>query len=213
MVPLRSSFRLRNYSRLVSSAFALRVPPPTAPREAPTPVVLLSATQWDSDSSKGMNGLASFLIEKGFTCIETDLAIPKSSMTDSKIMMRDYESELMSIIRLSTIPFPPVIVARGSSCLIAQTYISSNPASGLVLISPLVSNDELFGTMLPTQLKEFNYEPKFPIAVLATLPEVKLLLDSNRICQDDSVNVISVDNLDEKQICFEVDNWLGELGL
>jgi len=179
-----------------------------------------------------MNGLASFLIEKGFTCIETDLAIPKSSMADSKVMMSDYESgwcfsclpyldysdgniylELISIIRLSTIPFPPVIIARGSTCLIAQTYISSNPASALVLISPPISNDELLGTMLPTQLKEFNYEPNFSIAVLATPPEVKLLLDSNRICQDDSVDVISVDNLSEKQICFEVDNWLSELGL
>ena len=33
-----------------------------------------------------MNELASFLMERGSTCIETDLAIPQSSMTDSKVI-------------------------------------------------------------------------------------------------------------------------------
>jgi hypothetical protein len=80
------------------------------------------------------------------------------------------------------------------------------------LISPPVSNDELFGTLLPTQLEEFNYEPKFPIAVLATPPEAKFLLDSNRICLDDNVDVIPVETLSETRICSEVENWLDEVG-
>ena len=78
------------------------------------------------------------------------------------ILIKNICLELMSIIRLSTLPFPPVIVARGCTCLIAQTYISSNPASGLVLISPPVSNRELFGTMLPTQLiMSLNFQSRF----------------------------------------------------
>ena len=45
-------------------------------------------------------------------------------------------TELASHIRLLAIPFAPVIVARAGGTLIAQTYVSSHPASALLLISP-----------------------------------------------------------------------------
>lgn len=68
------------------------------------------------------------------------------------------------------IPFPPVLVSTGSSTLLSQTFISDHPASGLILINPPqttssvnISNAQDGQAALP----EFNYEPHFPILVVA----------------------------------------------
>jgi hypothetical protein len=52
--------------------------------------------------------------------------------------------ELRAHIRLLSIPFAPVVVSRGAGTLIAQAFVESNPASGLVLVDPPVSNDVLY---------------------------------------------------------------------
>jgi len=121
--------------------------------------------------------------------------------------------ELKSVVRLTAIPFPPVIVASGSACLVAQTYISSNPASAMVLISPPVSNNELDSKRFPTPLEEFNYEPEFPIAVIGTPEEVSELREKNRICQSENVDVISIKDLNQQQTFVEIELWLDKLGI
>lgn len=121
---------------------------------------------------------------------------------------------MVSTVRLSTIPFPPVVVARASACLIAETYISSNAASGMVLISPPISNKTLTeDAALPTPLEEFNYEPNFPIVVLATPEEADRLRQSNRICQNQNVDVIAVVDLADKEVFSELEQWLDKLGI
>lgn len=80
---------------------------------------------------------------------------------------------MRSHIRLMTIPFAPVIVARGGGTVIAQTFVESNPASGLILISPPESNESITtgsssSSLLPDALDEFKYEPLFPLAVVGT---------------------------------------------
>lgn len=125
-----------------------------------------------------------------------------------------YLEELVSAVRLSTIPFPPVIIARASACLIAETYISSNAASGMVLISPPVSNKALEEkNMIPTPLDEFCYEPSFPIAIIAIPQEAEHLRQSNRICQNENVDIISVDGVNDQQTFSELENWLDKLGI
>jgi hypothetical protein len=121
--------------------------------------------------------------------------------------------ETTSMVKLTTIPFPPVIVARSSACLIAETYISSHPASGMVLINPPVSNAELVGTKLPTPLKEFDYEPNFPIAVITTPHDVGRLRELNRICASENVDIIVVEDLDGGQVFNAVEGWLDKLGI
>ncbi|KAF4623722.1 hypothetical protein D9613_001943 [Agrocybe pediades] len=199
--------------RLASSSFVLRVPPQSAPRESPTPLVFLSVSELDNTSNRLSTVLASMLAEKGFTCIETDLKIPQSTTTNSQTMVDNYESELKSVVRLTAIPFPPVIVAQGLGCLVAQTYISSNPATGMVLISPPVSNEELDPKRFPSPLQEFNYEPEFPIAVIATPEEVSELRERNRICQSENVDVIPIKELKTQQVFTELELWLDKLGI
>ncbi|TFK41014.1 hypothetical protein BDQ12DRAFT_418811 [Crucibulum laeve] len=209
---LRSSITRNRVIRLSSaSAFIIRPPSRVAPREVPTPLVFVSASTWDEDSSKGITELSSMLAEKGFTCVQTDLKIPDSVLSTE--MMQKFEAELKSAINYSMIPFPPVIFARSKACLIAQTYISSHPATGLVLISPPASNADIDERWLPARLPEFDFEPQFPIAVLGTSQETKALQKAHRLCQAQNVDVITVDNVDGKQMFAKIEEWLDELGI
>ena len=120
------------------------------------------------------------------------------------------------------IPFAPVIFARGPGAIIAQTYISSHPASGLLLISPPVSNDNLRSTseaqghtLLPTALPEFNFEPKFPCAILCTQQESSEL-SNGRLWEDDNVDkLVTRDEhtIDGQEGFVKVEQWLDEVGV
>ncbi|PPQ73223.1 hypothetical protein CVT24_010033 [Panaeolus cyanescens] len=184
------SFRLSS-----SSSTIYRSPPSSATRQVPTPLLFVSASSLDPQSSEGMTTLSSMLAEKGFTCIQSDLEVHQTAKLDSTKMIAAYESELVSAMRLSTIPFPPVVIARSASCLIAESYISSNSATGMILISPPVSNQSLDGNTLPNSMPEFDYEPYFPIA-------------------NDNVETLSITSREnEAEILAVVEDWLEELGI
>ncbi|KII94331.1 hypothetical protein PLICRDRAFT_100150 [Plicaturopsis crispa FD-325 SS-3] len=214
----------RSLSTPSATSYILRTPPRSAPREVPTPLVFLSARAWDEDSGEGMTALASMFAEKGFTCIETDFALPSSpsspSSTSSALnadaLMQHFDDEMKSVVRLSMIPFPPVIIARSAGALVAQRYISSNPASGLILISPPASNKAaaergLFPGDAP--LREFDFEPKFPIAIMATPREMKMLRSEHRLGQDPGVDKIVVQATDGQEAFTKMELWLDELGI
>ncbi|KXN89877.1 hypothetical protein AN958_04881 [Leucoagaricus sp. SymC.cos] len=203
------------------STYILRSPPKSAPRECPTPLVFVSAKAWDADSERGMTMLSSMLAERGFTCLQTDLTLPDpQTRSNSSSMMKWFEDELRSAIRMCMIPFPPVLFARSAGCLVAQTYISSNPASGLFMLSPPTGNAELESlrsrddlSMLPTRLVEFDFEPYFPIAIMATLKHMDALKKSNRLVQVQQVDKILVDDLEGQQTFDHIQNWLDKLGI
>ena len=125
-----------------------------------------------------------------------------------KIIVEDLRDE----IRLSIMPFPPIIFARSLSCLIAQTYISSHPASGLFLISPPLSNASV-SEALPSKLPEFNFESKFPIAIMATEKEMKLIRDHHRFGNDPEVDTISVADLESVYALAAIEEWLDLVGV
>lgn len=73
-------------------------------------------------------------------------------------MLDSMTTMLASQIRLMAIPFAPIIIASGSSSTaLTQNYISSHPASGIVLVNP-DQGDEAE--------QMFDYEPAFPILVV-----------------------------------------------
>jgi hypothetical protein len=86
-----------------------------------------------------------------------------------------------------TIPFAPVIIARAGGTLFAQSFVESNPASGLVLIAPPPSNEAVASQpstsppLLPTPLPEFTYEPLFPLAILGTSSQLATLQENHRL--------------------------------
>ena len=127
-------------------------------------------------------------------------------------------TELASHIRLLMIPFAPIIVARGAGTLIAQTYISSYPASALLLISPPPSNSVLAASdksLLPTALPEFDFEPRFPVAIMATQQERSVLERENRLWKDPDVDKLVVRDettLTGQEGLVKIEQWLDELG-
>ncbi|KAI0941870.1 hypothetical protein AcW1_009766 [Taiwanofungus camphoratus] len=204
-------------TRNASTAYVLRTPPPSAPREVPTPLVFVSASSWDPKSQTGMRTLASMFSEQGYTCLEVDLAHPEKATT-SDALMHHFESDLVSHIRLTAIPFPPVIIARASGALIAQTYISSHPASGLLLVSPPPSNkavSDFSPSLLPTPLAEFDFEPKFPCAIVCAERE-KEWLKENRLWKDGGVDKLIVKDKSEiggQEVFVRIGQWLDDIGV
>ena len=112
--------------------------------------------------------------EKGYTGVEIDITAPtgfgeKPGFDSAAIGQSGGEMEYKSVldsmttmlasqIRLMAIPFAPIIIASGkSSTALTQNYISSHPASGLVLVNP--GEGEMEESL-------FNYEPSFPILVI-----------------------------------------------
>jgi hypothetical protein len=118
--------------------------------------------------------------EKGYTALQVDITLPpksggKSGSEENReglgegSVLKAMTSLLASQIRLLAIPFPPIIIASGASCLITQSYVEDHPGSGLVLVSPPPDED-------PSPEKEmergwkwpvFAYEGTFPILLLA----------------------------------------------
>lgn len=210
----RTSF-LRYSTAAGPTAYLLRQPSPSAPREVPTPLVFVSASQWDDSSAEGMRKFAGLFSERGYTCLEIDLALPEDR-SSSDTMMQHFEAELASHVRLAAIPFAPVIIARSAGTLIAQTYISSHPASGLILISPPATNAAVSSSgLLPSPIPEFNFETKFPLTILCA-EEEKDRLAENRLWNDDNVDKLVVKDqaaINGQEGRMKIETWLGEIGV
>ncbi|EAU92875.2 hypothetical protein CC1G_03662 [Coprinopsis cinerea okayama7 len=200
---------------IITASVIPRSPPSYAPREVPTPLVFVSANSLDPDSGKEMSTLSTMLSEKGFTCFQIDLSARDATASTKEKSHDALIQECSELVRLNAIPFPPVIIARSASCLISQKYISSYPATGLVLISPPKDDDDLEKTGFPTPMNEFIYEPKFPIAVMDTPERVAQLKKDHRLCKDPHpfVDIVAVTELEGQPLLQAVDLWLDELGV
>ncbi|KAI5474619.1 hypothetical protein MNV49_002730 [Pseudohyphozyma bogoriensis] len=97
--------------------------------------------------------------------VELNPASAVGASTSSQILAA-LESELVK--ELAHSPFPPLLFSSHLSTLIAQTYVSSHPLSGLVLhsaVAPTKAHD-FAPSVLPTALEEFTYEPNFAIGIM-----------------------------------------------
>jgi hypothetical protein len=137
--------------------------------------------------------------------------------------------ELRSHIRLTAIPFAPVLVARTGGTLIAQGYIESNPAAGLIMISPPSSNtgcpsNSSQPPLLPTPLPEFTYEPKFPLAILGTPSELENLKQTHRLGKEahtggwtrwkrGGVDWLEVDDTSSHDTRNKMEMWMDDVGV
>ena len=144
--------------------FLIRRPSPAATRESPTPLVFLRAALPVSSAAEATQDpwadWSSMLAEKGWTGYEIDLESTPSSSSSSKDSILAQAAELRSQIRLMAIPFPPVLLASGPACLVAQAYVEDNPASGLVMLHPPPDD------VVKQEGLEFRYEPHFPVLLL-----------------------------------------------
>ncbi|KAG8734368.1 hypothetical protein FRC11_004374 [Ceratobasidium sp. 423] len=191
-----------------STKYMLRNPSPSAPREVPRPLVILSAER--------MQDFAAMYAERGYTTLEIDLAPPSPEDPASKTseaLVEHLTKDLASHVRLAAIPFPPVIIARAAACIVAQSYIESNPAYALALIEPPISNSSCVPRLLPTPIKEFTFEPRFPIAIISASNKIR----EHRIVREGEkegwVDVLKVKDLKGSGALMEIEKWMDSIGI
>lgn len=114
-------------------------------------------------------------------------------------------------------PFPPLLFARSADCLITQTYASSNPLKGLVLVSPPPSNRTARKAgWLTEDLPEFTFEPGFPLVIVEASSHVTSVR-SHRLLQDwpDFVDLIETadDQLSTDETAERIMSWMDAEGL
>ncbi|WVO17040.1 hypothetical protein L204_104727 [Cryptococcus depauperatus] len=236
VLPLRSSSFFSSTSKSMSDAectkYLFRKPSSAAPRESPWPLIFLRARGLGGEEDGEWRDWSGMFAEKGYTAIEIDITAPLSS-ENTFVQM---STALSSQIRLSAIPFPPIIIARGKSTLLAQAYIEDFPASGLVLLDPLSDDDtrdartKKIGSENGWQWPKFKYEPLFPILLITSAERMNELSTSNRLVREyaendlhksvwamrkadkgKSVNLVVTDDLKEEldeKARIEVERWM-----
>ncbi|KAG8946904.1 hypothetical protein FRC04_011331 [Tulasnella sp. 424] len=202
---LRGGKRANSYA-----SFVVREPPASVANQRVIPLIFPSAKAWDPASVTGQTSLAAMLAEHGYTGVEVDLEVPSPRPATSESLLHVFSKELASQIRLSGQMFKPCIISHGAGgSMIAQTYIESNNASGLVMISPAVDTHEAFH-LLPSPLKDFTYEPNFPILVVDTPERIELHEQRNRLVKEGLVDLAMVPQLIEKNVFNAVAKWLDD---
>ncbi|KIY72741.1 hypothetical protein CYLTODRAFT_417526 [Cylindrobasidium torrendii FP15055 ss-10] len=195
--------RRRDISRAIYT-LAKQEPPKSAPRIAPYPLVWVSTTDWDPHSRLNPHVFPHFL-KQGFTCLHADISTPKTPL-DAPALMRYYESELKAALDEEHAGAAPVIFASGLATLVAQTYISSHPAMAMALFSPPARiSDVSFAT---GELSEFNYEPKFPIALVGSSEGMA----QHRLGQDPYVDRFAFE-ADSSEVVTALSEWMDECGI
>lgn len=86
----------------------------------------------------------------------------------------------------------------------------------MLLISPPPHNAALSSSLLPTPLREFDFEPRFPCSILCTEEETALLAKENRLWKDPEVDKIIVEDasaIDGRDGLVKIEQWLDEIGV
>ncbi|WFD35135.1 hypothetical protein MCUN1_001984 [Malassezia cuniculi] len=161
-------------------------PAADAPREVPTPLLFLSASRWTGSSPESLYGsLLDKFSQAGFTSLVLDVDTPGSATGAEKV--NELAEEIRRCLRspppeVGVSPYPPVLIARHASCILAEVYASSNPLSALQLVDPpvtLARAPQRFPDAFPAEPDlELNFEAHFPVRVTWTEDELKWHADN-----------------------------------
>ncbi|CAK9781351.1 hypothetical protein CC85DRAFT_325853 [Cutaneotrichosporon oleaginosum] len=193
-----SSTSFNNSIQTTCSRWVVRDAHPSAPRECPTPLVLLrtpglSFPSQPKETEDTWRVWADMFSMRGYTTVQVDVSVTTSSHLspapggegEEKAIsgpVKQAAAALNDQLRLLAIPYAPVIVASGSACLVAQAYVSDYRASGLVLVEPPPDEDPRGGVGVatagakaaggeaakPYAWPKFSFEPRFPVLVVAS---------------------------------------------
>ena len=116
----------------------------------------------------------------------TSWKVASPDISDGRAKLMRTRKELSSELSKAGSPFPPLLCAAGLDTLLAQTYVSSHPLSGLLLVNPPLTikeaHDQKPGLVDPST-PEFDYEPFFPIALLTSRARAEVL-EKHRLRQE-----------------------------
>jgi hypothetical protein len=163
----------------------------------------------------------------------TSLSKGKIELTNFKIFeevsclvltLHSFGSELAKCIQKDLSFFPPVVIAQGFCTHVAEKYVESHPASGLVLMTPMnveqatkagvkeISGNELEGSI---------YEPEFPILLMTDKEHDNG--KPHRLHGDPNIDQVEVEQGEDHngvvngktwdQSCKHATQWLDDIGL
>lgn len=122
---------------------------------------------------------------QGYTSLLLDLDVPElvvgGRLRPSEVIGK-LEQETVRMLRnpppeVGPMPYPPVMVAGGPVCAVAEAYASSHPLRALQLVNPPLSMARA-AQRFPAQfdanepVPEFDFEARFPVRVVWTEDEV-----------------------------------------
>ncbi|GMK55775.1 hypothetical protein CspeluHIS016_0208310 [Cutaneotrichosporon spelunceum] len=170
---LRPSAALRHSSTSTQTSctrWLVRPPSPAAPRECPTPLVLLRTPGLgygaSPESSEPWKVWADMFALRGYTTVEVDVGVSVPLVAESEQAgIKQAADTLDAQLRRLLVPFAPVIIASGPACLVAQAYVSDYRAGGLVVLEPPPDEDPR-AEAKPFAWPAFRFEPRFPILVM-----------------------------------------------
>lgn len=147
----------------------------SAEREAPTPLLFLSA----APDRQSWQRWTRYFSDKGWESVVVELDAQEGGGKTSEAVLAAYEEDLVKTLRKAPggMPFPPSLISRGwLGGLIAQTYASSHPLSALLLVDPSVTSSraqQQHPQVLPTELDEPDFEARFPVRVSRSQAEMQ----------------------------------------
>lgn len=149
--------------------------------------------------------------QQGYSTVTIHLPsqIPNETPIDTNHLSK-LEQELQTQLSgPATSFFPPLLFSKGRlECLLAQTYVSSNPLSGLVLISPPAEDSA-----------SFDFEPRFPTLIMSTSQTSQNLAPDHRLLKDypDEVDHLAIveghSNMTDQTAFEKVKEWMDNNGL
>ncbi|GAA5835630.1 hypothetical protein JCM11251_002982 [Rhodosporidiobolus azoricus] len=222
MLGLLRSVQRRTVSALHRSLSTVRVVAPSSKRELALPLAFVSVKGWDKEGLLGWESWTKAFSQKGYSSLlcEVDPMHAVARLGSPSLILAALERELVRLLQdpAHSSPFPPLLFTHGPSSLLAETYVSSHPLSGLCLVSPTPASSAhaILPHMFQPPLDEFNYEPGFPIAVVdqggRTAKEHRLAREFAEE-EDDEALVRIIDARRDDQGWQEVQDWMDENGL
>ena len=116
-----------------------------------------------------------------------------------------------------TISFPPVLIASDLATLVAQCYVSNHPLSGMILISPPISNgsdDRVLSRFSSSNepadsTREFTFEPTFPLLIIDRDEIIQRQILENRLIRGGADCV----GVGDGEVEDRIGEWLDYLGI
>ncbi|KAJ2961707.1 hypothetical protein NQZ79_g3055 [Umbelopsis isabellina] len=219
-IDLRQCLRLTHRRSIATATTTLS----KASRKLPTPLVLLEGLGTPKDAWKGT--WQEKFSELGYTSTAVYLRAETTGMEQSLgDVVRALSKDLAKCIKKDLSFFPPVIIANGVCTNVAERYIESHPATGLVLVEPATAEKiaQMALQELPSSnyaMDECTYEPQFPILLIHDNQETsmphRLQADPNvdRVALDSGVNPNDyIDGKAWKDAYQSTVDWLDEMGM
>ncbi|KAI9280619.1 hypothetical protein BC943DRAFT_330767 [Umbelopsis sp. AD052] len=220
LIHLRKHATGIKFARFIATATVFKS---NAARKSPTPVVFLEGL--GTPRSGWKDTWQTKFADQGYTSTAIYLEPSTSGeQHEPAELLKSLSKELAKCIQKDLSFFPPVVIAQGFCTHVAEKYVESHPASGLVLLTPMnVEQATKAGVkeLKTSALEGSLYEPEFPILLMSNKDNDNG--PSHRLHGDPNIDQVEVEQGDDHNgvvngrtwtnACNHATQWLDDVGL